>query len=189
MELLDKAQQWADHDPDSATASSLNADIEAARGGDEEALARVGAAMNGPLEFGTAGLRGVVGPGESRMNLAVVIRATAGLCDVVKRHATGTPTLVVGCDARYGIDPTLNRNRMNVTMITTSKEEGGTIEVYRNIHDFSLNKGNAIFHLSSDKIYMNSQRFEWISADGERIPNVIYRGDWTPGTVAARLQR
>ena len=102
MELLDKAQQWADHDPDSATASSLNADIEAARGGDEEALVRVGAAMNGPLEFGTAGLRGVVGPGESRMNLAVVIRATAGLCEVVKRHATGTPTLVVGCDARYG---------------------------------------------------------------------------------------
>ena len=102
MELLDKAQQWADHDPDSATASSLNADIEAARGGDEEALARVGAAMNGPLEFGTAGLRGVVGPGESRMNLAVVIRAPAGLCDVVKRHAPGPPTLVVGCDARYG---------------------------------------------------------------------------------------
>ena len=102
MELLDKAQRWADHDPDPATASSLKADIEAARGGDEEALARVGAAMNGPLEFGTAGLRGVVGPGESRMNLAVVIRATAGLCEVAKRHATGTPTLVVGCDARYG---------------------------------------------------------------------------------------
>ena len=102
MELLDKAQRWADHDPDPATASSLKADIEAAERGDEEALARVGAAMNGPLEFGTAGLRGVVGPGESRMNLAVVIRATAGLCQVVKAHATGTPTLVVGCDARYG---------------------------------------------------------------------------------------
>ena len=91
-------------------------------------------------------------------------------------------------DVANGIDPTLNRNRMNVTMITTSKEEGGTIEVYRNIHDFSLSKGNAIFHLSSDKIYMNSQRFEWVSADGERIPNVIYRGDWTPGTVAARYE-
>ena len=102
MELHDKAQRWADHDPDPATASSLKADIEAAERGDEEALARVGAAMNGPLEFGTAGLRGVVGPGESRMNLAVVIRATAGLCQVVKAHATGTPTLVVGCDARYG---------------------------------------------------------------------------------------
>ena len=91
-------------------------------------------------------------------------------------------------DVANGIDPTRNRNRMNVTMITTSKEEGGTIEVYRNIHDFSLSKGNAIFHLSSDKIYMNSQRFEWVSADGERIPNVIYRGDWTPGTVAARYE-
>ena len=91
-------------------------------------------------------------------------------------------------DVANGIDPTLNRNRMNVTMITTSKEEGGTIEVYRNIHDFSLSKGNAIFHLSSDKIYMNSRRFEWISADGERIPNVIYRGDWTVGTVAARYE-
>lgn len=91
-------------------------------------------------------------------------------------------------DIAHGVDPTLHRNRMNVTMITTSKEEGGTIEVYRNIHDFSLSKGNAIFHLSSDKIYMNSQRFEWVSADGERIPNVIYRGDWTVGTVAARYE-
>ena len=102
MELLERARQWASHDPDPATASALSADIEAAQRGDEEAVARVGAAMNGPLQFGTAGLRGVVGPGESRMNLAVVIRATAGLCEVVKRHATGTPTLVVGCDARYG---------------------------------------------------------------------------------------
>ena len=102
MELLERARQWASHDPDPATASALSADIEAAERGDEEAVARVGAAMNGPLQFGTAGLRGVVGPGESRMNLAVVIRATAGLCEVVKRHATGTPTLVVGCDARYG---------------------------------------------------------------------------------------
>ena len=102
MELLERACQWASHDPDPATASALSADIEAAERGDEEAAARVGAAMNGPLQFGTAGLRGVVGPGESRMNLAVVIRATAGLCEVVKRHATGTPTLVVGCDARYG---------------------------------------------------------------------------------------
>ncbi|MBF1517387.1 hypothetical protein [Prevotella pallens] len=91
-------------------------------------------------------------------------------------------------DIAHGVDPTLHRHRMNITMITTSKEEGGTIEVYRNIHDFSLNKGNAIFHLSSEKIYMNSRHFEWISADGERIPNVIYRGDWTVGTVAARYE-
>lgn len=91
-------------------------------------------------------------------------------------------------DIAHGVEPTLHRNRMNVTMITTSKEEGGTIEVYRNIHDFSLNKGNAIFHLSSDKIYMSSRHFEWVSSDGERIPNVLYRGDWTLGTVAAKYE-
>lgn len=91
-------------------------------------------------------------------------------------------------DIAHGVEPTLHRNRMNVTMITTSKEEGGTIEVYRNIHDFSLNKGNAIFHLSSDKIYMNSRNFEWVSSDGERIPNVLYRGDWVRGTVAAKYE-
>lgn len=91
-------------------------------------------------------------------------------------------------DIAHGVDPLLHRNRMNVTMITTSKETGGTIEVYRNIHDFSLNKGNAIFHLSSEKIYMNSRHFEWVSSDGERIPNVLYRGDWTQGTVAAKYE-
>ncbi|BAU18861.1 conserved hypothetical protein [Prevotella intermedia] len=91
-------------------------------------------------------------------------------------------------DIAHGVEPTKYRNRMNVTMITTSKEEGGTIEVYRNIHDFSLNKGNTIFHLSSEKIYMNSRHFEWVSSDGERIPNVLYRGDWTPGTAAAKYE-
>ena len=91
-------------------------------------------------------------------------------------------------DIAHGIDPTLHRNRMNVTMLTTSKEEGGTIEVYRNIHDFKLDKGNATFHLSSDKVLVNSARFEWISADGERIPNVLFRGDWVPGTIAAKYE-
>ena len=42
MELLERARQWASHDPDPATASALSADIEAAQRGDEEAVARVG---------------------------------------------------------------------------------------------------------------------------------------------------
>ena len=44
MELLERARQWASHDPDPATASALSADVEAAERGDEEAAARVGAA-------------------------------------------------------------------------------------------------------------------------------------------------
>ena len=91
-------------------------------------------------------------------------------------------------DIAHGVEPTLHRSRMNVTMITSSKEVGGTIEVYRNIHEFKLDKSNATFHLTSEKVSMNSARFEWISADGSRIPNVIYRGDWVPGTVAAKYE-
>ncbi|MCK6143378.1 hypothetical protein [Prevotella intermedia] len=91
-------------------------------------------------------------------------------------------------DITHHIDPTLHRNRMNVTMITTSKEFGGTIEVYRNVHDFSLSKSNATFYLSSEELFVNSQRFKWVSSDGERIPNILYRGDWVPGTVAAKYE-
>lgn len=102
MNLIERAQQWADHDPDPQTAAALASHIEAARAGDEAALEEVARAMNGPLQFGTAGLRGEIGAGESRMNLAVVIRATAGLCAVLLKHATRAPRVVIGCDARYG---------------------------------------------------------------------------------------
>lgn len=102
MNVIERAQQWVDHDPDPATAAELASVVEAARAGDESALAELNRAMNGPLQFGTAGLRGEIGPGESRMNLSVVIRATAGLCAVLLRHATRAPRVVIGCDARYG---------------------------------------------------------------------------------------
>lgn len=57
-QLLATAREWAAHDPDGQTSSALLASIEAASAGDEGALAELRAAMNGPLEFGTAGLRG-----------------------------------------------------------------------------------------------------------------------------------
>ncbi len=73
MELLDKAQRWADHDLDPATASSLHRGC--ARGGDEEAQ-RVGASHERPLSSAPRGLRALW----SRYPVhepAVVIRATA----------------------------------------------------------------------------------------------------------------
>lgn len=95
-ELLNKAQQWADHDPDPITKKEIEDAIAA---NDIDALK---AAFNGPLEFGTAGLRGEIGAGESRMNRAVVLRATYGLVQWLKKNVTETPRVVLGCDARYG---------------------------------------------------------------------------------------
>ena len=105
MNLIERAQQWADHDPDPVTAEELGSLVQAAREGDQDAELELVRAMNGPLQFGTAGLRGEIGVGESRMNLAVVIRATAGLCAVLLKHAPRTPRVVIGCDARLLTQP------------------------------------------------------------------------------------
>ncbi|MGX0887546.1 phosphomannomutase [Kocuria rhizophila] len=102
IQLVDRVQQWLDHDPDDATRAELHSLLEQARGGDENALADLESRFQGPLVFGTAGLRAAVGAGESRMNRAVVIRASAGLASFLLDRVGPEPLVVVGCDARHG---------------------------------------------------------------------------------------
>ncbi len=95
-DLFAAARAWIAGDPDPATAATLQHLVDA---GDEEAVAaRVGDA----LAFGTAGLRGAVGPGPNRMNRAVVIRATRGFADHLLARIDDAPErgVVVGFDAR-----------------------------------------------------------------------------------------
>ena len=101
-QLLATVQQWIEHDPDPVTRDELTALLEPARSGDETALAELGSRFAGPLVFGTAGLRAAVGAGESRMNRAVVIRASAGLASFLVDRVGSEPLVVVGCDARHG---------------------------------------------------------------------------------------
>ncbi|RLY91722.1 phospho-sugar mutase [Kocuria tytonicola] len=101
-QLLSTVQQWIEHDPDPVTRVELTALLEPARSGDETALAELGSRFSGPLVFGTAGLRAAVGAGESRMNRAVVIRASAGLASFLVDRVGSEPLVVVGCDARHG---------------------------------------------------------------------------------------
>src|SRR6187431_845085 len=94
--LIERARAWAEADPDPRTRAELSALITA---GDHAELAE---RMHGELEFGTAGLRGVVAAGSARMNLAVVIRVTRALADQLSSRAHDARALpvVVGCDAR-----------------------------------------------------------------------------------------
>ena len=101
-ELLDTARVWAEHDPDPITRGEILALATSAEGGDEEALADLTSRFSGPLTFGTAGLRAAVGAGESRMNVAVVTRATAGVGAYLADTIGSGARVVVGCDARYG---------------------------------------------------------------------------------------
>ena len=55
------------------------------------------------LKFGTAGLRGIIGPGTNRMNVHVVSQATQGLANWVKTQG-GTQTVAISYDSRIKSD-------------------------------------------------------------------------------------
>lgn len=108
--LLARAAAWLADDPDPATRDELRIAIEAARGGDVAAADDLADRFAGLLQFGTAGLRGVLGAGPNRMNRAVVIRAAAGLVAFLRDDTSSgglgieAPSVVVGFDARYNSD-------------------------------------------------------------------------------------
>lgn len=102
MTLLDIARGWLAEDPDPATAAELSALIEKAEAGDTDAAAELADAFDGTLQFGTAGLRGRLGPGSNRMNRVVVARAAAGLAGYLL--ANGGGSVVIGYDARRNSD-------------------------------------------------------------------------------------
>ena len=92
--LRAEVAKWITEDPDPATRSQLQEMLDS---GDETSLR---SCFGGFLEFGTAGLRGPLGPGPSRMNRAVVTKTAAGLAIYMKRN--GLKSVVIGRDARYG---------------------------------------------------------------------------------------
>lgn len=95
-DLTAAARRWVDGDPDPVTRDALEAIISS---GDVEDLE---GAMGQPLTFGTAGIRGEVGPGSGRMNRATVIRVTRGLADHLLARHGGPPErdVALGFDAR-----------------------------------------------------------------------------------------
>ena len=97
------AQAWIAADPDPETRRELLAQVQA---GDIAQLIEV---MSGELQFGTAGLRALVGAGPLRMNRAVVRRTTAGLARYLtaRRSAGDQAPIVVGADARGSSAPFL----------------------------------------------------------------------------------
>jgi phosphomannomutase len=94
--LLRTAQAWADADPDAATAAEVRALVAAKQ------TAELDDRFNASLEFGTAGLRGVLGGGTNRMNRAVVRRTTQGLARYLKATVPDVATrgVIVGRDGR-----------------------------------------------------------------------------------------
>jgi phosphomannomutase len=94
--LRARAQGWRDEDPDAETRAELETLITS---GSEADLADH---FGSRLQFGTAGLRGILGPGPNRMNRVMVRRATAGLGAYLKQQVANAAErgVVVGYDGR-----------------------------------------------------------------------------------------
>ena len=97
-DLRMRALQWAENDPDPATESELRALLDLADLDKTDVSDRFAC----PLEFGTAGLRGVLGAGPNRMNRAVVLRTTWGLAQhlLAKAPDARGRGVVIGFDGR-----------------------------------------------------------------------------------------
>ncbi len=104
---LAAARDFLAEDPDPETRAELEALLARAERGDEAATSDLADRFAGPLEFGTAGLRGRVEAGLGRMNRLAVAKATWGLgthlLDEASRGGPGPRSrgVVVGFDGRH----------------------------------------------------------------------------------------
>ncbi len=99
--LAARVRAWHDDDFDPETRAELERLLASGTGA---ALAELEDRFAGELEFGTAGLRGLLGAGPNRMNRAVVVRTSAGLAAWLRANLAGVEQrgVVVGRDARRG---------------------------------------------------------------------------------------
>ena len=93
--LRREVEDWIRLDPDPLTAAELQMWL------DTEDEASIHSAFAGFLQFGTAGLRGPIGAGPSRMNRAVVSRAAAGIAAYMKER--GLSSVVIGREDRKSV--------------------------------------------------------------------------------------
>lgn len=97
------ASAWLAEDPDPVTAAELRALIAACDAGDAAAERDLTERFTGALEFGTAGLRGILGAGPQRMNRVLVRKVTAGLAAYLVAHVPDAQQrgVLIGHDARH----------------------------------------------------------------------------------------
>ena len=95
--LIEQASNWIAQDPDPETRLELEQLVHASDldGLKERFSSRIG--------FGTAGLRGALGAGPSRMNRVLVSQAAAGIASYLRANFDD-PSVVIGFDARKNSD-------------------------------------------------------------------------------------
>jgi len=103
---LGKMEQWLSHQ---GMTPKLHRELTSLEGrlvdnsGDKEAKEEIFDRFYKDLEFGTGGLRGILGAGTNRMNIFTVRRATQGFADYINRYYSGRdkhPAVAIAYDSR-----------------------------------------------------------------------------------------
>lgn len=94
MDHLQRYEQWL-QDPsiDEKTKTELRA-----IGGDEKEIKE---RFHQELEFGTGGLRGIIGAGSNRLNAYTVGKATQGLANYIRKEGTQDQGVAIAYDSRH----------------------------------------------------------------------------------------
>ena len=93
MDYKEVYQQWLD---DPYFDEDTKAELRALEGDEKEIEDR----FYRSLEFGTAGLRGVIGAGTNRMNFYTVRKATQGLANYIKKQGGSDKGVAIAYDCR-----------------------------------------------------------------------------------------
>jgi phosphomannomutase len=96
------AEAWLSEDPDPTTAAELRELLAVVDRGDDAATRDLRDRFDGQLEFGTAGMRGILGAGPQRMNRVLVRKVSAGLAAYLIKNVPDAAKrgVVIGHDAR-----------------------------------------------------------------------------------------
>ena len=96
-QCTEEAQKWLSPAFDAETQAEVKAMLDA-----EDKTALIDAFYQN-LEFGTGGLRGIMGAGTNRMNIYTVNQATQGLADYLN-SAFRNPSVAIAYDSRIKSD-------------------------------------------------------------------------------------
>ncbi len=96
IEVRAKAQEWLSETYDEQTRAEVQALL------DNDDPTELIDSFYRSLEFGTGGLRGIMGVGTNRMNIYTVGAATQGLCNYLKKNFSNVPqiSVAIGHDCR-----------------------------------------------------------------------------------------
>lgn len=91
--IRQRAESWLDANIDENTRKDIREMLEH----DEERLIE---AFYKDLQFGTGGMRGIMGTGSNRINKYTIGMATQGLANYLKKTFTGDISVAIACDSR-----------------------------------------------------------------------------------------